>query len=670
MFLILATLALTVISASADPGFAWPTITVDARTGLPIGLTGADMLPAGNFPAPPSLVVRENDTDRGFAPLQRTDERFEATDKRLGLTISAVYGKDPASYVEFTVINQRDEARKLTLALVIPVWPDADRAFFPAGTSPHVQINQDAEPVKYGYPTFGHRLAMPLGQVYNPDEDWGLAFFEQLGLLVEPMRFEVTRTQGATTVEIGLPLSLEPGQNVTRRIYLAATRGDWRPALGAILNAFPKAFEPQNPAVKALHGPFAGGGVRSDEAIQSIYDQGCRVVEIHSWSPFYGEYVPTQEIWTPFCDDRWHYLKKKLSTDQLPPEDSSWQELRVFVEQQYPPTMTVAKLNDYIARLHAHNIKGLMYFNPTEAWAPWAAAMFPDDRRLDSDGNPIPAWYESSSMIPDKDRPWGKYLLDQIRGELKTFPKVDGIFFDQSAGGGHDLTLLCAEACNIVRKQGKICWWNGPYNMELAALADGMMTEGGGMERYRINTEIIHYYGIAGKPIVSLGPATEAGYAEMLVHGIIPKPINTSSAQDKALADRWSPLFAWLKNYRWALEPHALEVAGDIRANLLRLPDGNLVAPIVTNDYRADEISPTLDASLTVRVPEAEHIRAAYLMLPDLIGYHRLAIRRDGEALTIVIPRIERAGLLVLATGGTFAALDGPLYLVRGATST
>ena len=37
--------------------------------------------------------------------------------------------------------------------------------------------------------------------------------------------------------------------------------------------------------------------------------------------------------------------------------------------------MTVAKLNDYIGRLHQHGIKGLIYFNPTEAWAPWAAAI-------------------------------------------------------------------------------------------------------------------------------------------------------------------------------------------------------------------------------------------------------------------------------------------------------
>ncbi len=407
--------------------------------------------------------------------------------------------------------------------------------------------------------------------------------------------------------------------------------------------------------------------MRNDETIQLIHDQGCRVVEIHGWSPLYGEYVPVKEPWTVFCDDKWRRLKETLAPEDLPAADATWRELQALVEQHHPPTMTVAKLNDYIERLHQHGIKGLMYFNPTEAWAPWAEDMFPDDRRLGPDGKPLLVWHDqSAAMFPDKDRPWGKYLLDQIRGELETFPEVDGIFFDQSAGGGHDLTLLCAEGCRIVREQGKICWWNGPYNMELAALADGMMTEGGGTERYRSLTEIIAYYGIAGKPIISLGPAAEAGYAEVLIHGIIPKPVGA----ENVMAQRWAPLFAWLKNRRWVLDAHALEVSGDIQVNLFRLPDGNLVAPMVCDDYLAEEVTPTLDVAVTVRVPEADRIRAAYLLAPDVLGYHKLDMQRDGDALTISVPRLGRAGLLVLATGGTFASLDGDLHVVRGADNT
>ncbi|HUS80555.1 MAG TPA: hypothetical protein VM283_04745, partial [Armatimonadota bacterium] len=565
-----------------------------------------------------------------------------------------------------TVTNDRNEARGLSLVVVIPLWPSADRLFAPAGSDPSVELTRGAEPVKYGYQTSGNRLAMPLAQVYSAERDWGVALFGEVGLLVESMRFDVSRSAKATVVEVSLPLSLGPGESATRRIYLAATRGDWRPALAAVLAAFPQAFEPQNLDVNALHGPFEGGGIKDDARLQELYDQGVRAVEIHGWSPLYGEYVPVKEPWTPFCDDKWHWLKSKVPPEELPRAEATWQEIQAFVEQHYPPDMTLARLNDYIDRLHAHQIKGLIYFNPTEAWAPWAAAMFPDDRRLDSDGNPIPAWYESSSMIPDRERPWGKYLLDQIRGELRIFPKVDGVFFDQSAGGGHDLTLLCAEGCRIVREQGKICWWNGPYNMELAALADGMMTEGGGTERYRVNTEIIQYYGMAGKPIVSLGPASDAAYAEMLIHGIFPKPVSYQSEQSAELARRWFPLFEWMRNRRWVLTAHALQVPDGIDANLFSLPDGSLVVPMVAKEHLADEVPTRLNSDITVRGPQTADLRAAYLLSPDLVAYHRLDMQRKGEELTVTVPRLGRAGLIVLPAGRVIAALDGPPHLVRG----
>jgi len=309
-------------------------------------------------------------------------------------------------------------------------------------------------------------------------------------------------------------------------------------------------------------------------------------------------------------------------------------------------------VNDYIARLHRHGIKGLIYFNPTEAWAPWAAAEFPNDREMRADGTPSPAWLESVEMIPDKNRPWGKYILDQMRGELKIYPELDGVFFDQSAGGGHDLYELCAEGCREVRAQGKICWWNGPYNAELASLADGMMTEGGGTKTYRSLTEIIQYYGLAGKPIVSLGPATTEGYSEMLLHGVTPQPV---AAEEKEMAERWFPMFRCLRNRRWVLTAHALETESGVAANLFQVPSGDYVVPLVVQHGGMAGGSSRSGFEVKVRAEGGDGVKAVFLLTPDQPGYNKLPFHRAEGTITVSVPSFNLAGLLVLSKSGVMA---------------
>ena len=507
------------VPVAAERGFLAPTVLPDSATGLPMQVA-ADAA-AGNLLARPvSLVLREGGKELPTPGLAAEGAgAFAGEAPGAAMRVELRHGSALFPFLEVTLTSDAAQARDLTCTLVFPVRQAADRAFFPAGERPRFALEPGAPPATYGYTAAGTGTAMPLAQLYSEKEDWGLALFEDLGELVEPMSTCVSRSDKETRVEVTLYFPCGPQGSATRRLYFVATRGDWRPALGAILAQFPGAFEPQNPQIAALHGPFVcSGGTPPDADIERWYAQGCRVVEIHGTPPWYGEYVPKADKWTPFADDRWHFLKPQFAAGQRPADDAPWREIRDFVESQVPPTMTQDAVRDYIERLHRHGMEGLIYFNPTEAWAPWAEAEFRDDRLMAPNGKPHPTWYESSCMIPDKSRPWGKYVLEQLRGELASYPQVDGVFFDQSAGGGHDLTELCAEGCRIVRAQGKICWWNGPYNMELATLADGMMTEGGGSETYRQLTEIIQYYGVAGRPIVSLG-AGARGDATAREHG-------------------------------------------------------------------------------------------------------------------------------------------------------
>lgn len=634
-------------------------VQADRTTGLVTQIkAGATTLLA----APARLVWAEAGQDLPALQLApQGPNAFSATAE--GLSLSLRQGHGVAPFVEFAVRNTGGKTRTIACGLQLPVKSELNRGFFPAAERAHVALG-DGAVVRYGYAAGGTQLAMPLGQVYSEKQDCGLVCFGEFGLLVEPLLLEVGHTAAQTTLTASFVVRLEPNAEARRRLYLAATEGDWRPALAAALAEFPRALEPQNPALAALHGPFeCSGGTPADDSIRNWYDQGCRVVEIHATFPFYGDYVPHRAVWTPLVDDTWHTLKTTLPPDKRPAEDASWQEIRDFVEKQVPPTMTQARVNDYLDRLHAQGLKGLIYFNPTEAWAPWAAEKFAADRNMAPNGKPYPAWYESSSMIPDKARPWGKYLLAQLRGQLDAYPQLDGVFFDQSAAGGHDLTELCAEGAKLVRARGGICWWNGPYNLELAALADGLMDEGGGTDTYRTGTEIIQYYGLAGKPIVSLGPANTKAYAEMLAHGILPQPVGKSNVE---LGRRWWPLFGWLHNRRWVLDAHALDAPDEVDANLLRVPSGNLVVTMVPEPLSTDDRTRACDVPLTVRVPEAASVKGAYALLPDQEGYHKLDFSRQGQTLRLTLPRLGPAAVVVLARTGVFPALAGPPVLVEG----
>lgn len=619
---------------------------------------GKDGLPAqlrANTPGAPPLLR---------APLQvaLTEQGQPLALPAAGLASEFRMGRALFPYLELSLRNTSARPRTVTAALSLRLARGASDVFFPASASAHEPLARDEKPRVYGYAYGGISTAMPLGQVYSRPRDWGLAFFQEFGLLVEAWRVTLTPGPEGVTVTIALPMSLPAGQSARRRVYFAATPGDWRPALGAVLAQFPQAFVPPHPQAVKLDGPFVcSGGTPPDKNLAAWREQGCKVVEIHATFPFYGDYIPGATPWTTLLDDTWHTLKTQLPPAERP-ADSDWRGIVAAVQKQHPPDMTADRVRDYIARLHAQGFKGLIYYNPTEAWAPWAEERFRDDVRRDASGQPVPTWYESSCMVPDLGRPWGQHMIAQLKGQLQAYPQLDGVFFDQSATGGHDLTLLCHEATKLVRARGGLCWWNGPYNMELAALADGMMDEGGGTGTYRPLTALIQYYGLAGKPCVSLGSPSPEAYAEMLAHGIqVPAVIGYES-----LGSRWRPLFRWMLGRQWVLDAHALAPVPGMAANIYRVAGGNVAVTLVPEDAWAGEPPTAHNLPVTVKLPEAAAIKAAYLLAPDWRGYHKLPLKRQGNTLQFAVPRVHWAGLVVLARTGVFPALEGPLHVVQG----
>ncbi|MHB8391668.1 MAG: hypothetical protein ACYDBH_19150 [Acidobacteriaceae bacterium] len=652
-------------ATAADKGWYVPRLVVGSHTGLPTQIIAPQIGAARILVAPMSLALREGGRVvpvRGAYQAARDDYVIDQPDR--GLIMELKYGRDRLPYVDWVVKGNSNNTGGLTATFLLTIQSSADHAFFPAGTKPRIVLARGGAKVTYSYSGPGIPTAMPLGQVYTPQGDWGLAFFGPLGARTEHIITTVSRSKKSVLVRITLNMPRPIHGTTSRRLYFAVTRGDWRPALGAVLARFPRVFEPHNPEVAAIQGPMANStGTPPNSVVRGWRAQGTRLVIVHGTFPFYGRYIARHKVWTSLVDDRWHRLKEHLPASQRPANTASWQEIQHFVQQQDPPDLTVAKVNDYIRRLHGYGMKGVIYVNPTEAWAPWAAATFPQDRVLSITGKPVPTWLESVEMIADKHNAWGKYLLSQIRAQLRIYPHIDGVFFDEATAGGRKLFALCKAACGLVHAQGKICWWGGPYTVPLETLADGMMIQGGGGKASRQPTNIIQYYGLAGKLISSQGPVTDASYASMLVHGLIPQPV---TAMQRTMGERWFPLFTWLRNRSWVLWAHALQTTAGVQANLFRVPDGNLVVVLARKPFPTGKLVPLFDVHVRVRTPHTGLVRAVYFLTPDLLGDHKLPFIRHGDELSITIPRFGPAGVLVLAKTGLFTALAGSLDVVRG----
>lgn len=669
-------------------------MTVDPATGLPSSITDPQITAAGVIAAPVSLKLRKNDRngpELAVSAVNKTGtDTYALTLPDPDFSMELKYGQTEFPYLEWSVENKSSEAKNCYATFSLTMPAAADRSFFPAGENAHTVLTQGMSPVSYFYgwddrwPTT--LLALPLGQVYSAGSDWGLAFFVEYGNQIENLGAMISRPGENPLAEISLNIyQLKAGEKAVRRLYFAVTKGDWRPALGALQVRYRQGLEPRNPEVAKL-APFVGGCVWTDgsnipsgqRVIRDWHREGGRSVEIHCTFPFYGQYVSEKETWSSNVDETWRGHYQEAFRDPKPSTSASWQDVMAWVEAQhdFKPDTTVAKLNDYIDRLHRNGMTGLIYWNPSDTWGPWVREKFPNDiDRCDGTSN-----LSGCGMKHSKGSAWDIYIIDQLKEQLRIYPQADGAWVDMAINGTHDLTELCREACDYLRDRGKICWFNGPENMELTALADGLTDEGGGRERYRMTTEKMQYYGLLGKPIVSIWQYSVSGYAEMLVHGIIPQPVvNTeymhgvslSEEQRKNIHEHWFPLFKLLRGRRWVLDAHALETSAGVEANIFRTPEDNLVVPVVPDPFPTDTSNPLFNIGVTVRLPDIGEVRGVYLLTPDLLGYHQLPFTLTGGVLQTKIPRLQKAGMLVLAKKGVFSSfLQGSLTKVRGQQGT
>ncbi|NUQ61533.1 MAG: hypothetical protein HUU20_03530 [Pirellulales bacterium] len=526
-------------------------------------------------------------------------------------------------------------------------------------------------------------LVMPAAVLYDPETDWGLTAMADFTLPTRGFEVWLENEQPAVVLR-RVHLRLEPGKPQAVSLILAGHEGDWRPGLAKVLRRYPEFFEVADPRVPQLHGAFVcSGGTPSDQEILRWKSQHVQTVEIHGTIPFYGQHLPFGDTWTAFADDQWHVLREG-DDPKKPADDAPWQAIHAYVTAKRPPNISVAKVNDYIRRLHAQGIYGILYFNPTEAWRSWITANYAQALVLDAAGKPMRAWYESYMVCPDPDTAWGKHLVDEFSKMMDLYPEADGFFMDQSCydflDDAHDdgwsidqgrvgyrmgwaIGRFNERVRKVAKDRGKFIWFNGPYCTDIARFAEGMMAEAGDEDQVRA----IHYLTLGGRACCTLSQQGETVFQNCAAYGLYPTAM--PSSQLARLADRYWPVFEMFRGKRWVLDARALDLPAATKGNVYRLPDGNVLAVVVSAGRSVDGEAFDLDLPLAVRLPDADQFKAAYFVSPDLAGKRRLPLVRDGRKISVAVPRHRSVSALLLARTGVHFALDAPAAAVIGTES-
>ena len=389
-------------------------------------------------------------------------------------------------YLSFsvTVTNSGHDTRCLHLQQKISGLPLGGKMFAPSAKGIYEMTK-----AKKNAPVVGYRaahdfddcfLSIPMVSFLEEADDIGYTFCAHIEMPVPPF---ICRVDGSQVLLERKVLDLRPGESRTVRHYLIRHTGCWRSGLAWVREKFSKFFMlADNALAEKTHGCFIYSNVADKKLCDQFVKEGVKDLEIHFTLPFFGKYVPEEEAWIPMLDDKWNAIKK--TTDPAAPaEDAPYQDIKRYMSGVVKANMTKARVAEFIHRLKSLGIQSFIYFMPTEGWEFFVRWEYPEAVYRNTDGSPSVTWKDHNQLNSSPQTRWGHYICRQLEGLLDMYPEVDGIFMDQSALDRNDYTVcqITDRLAKIAAERGKLCYWNGPYLVELIEHAVGMVAESGPM---------------------------------------------------------------------------------------------------------------------------------------------------------------------------------------------
>ena len=327
----------------------------------------------------------------------------------------------------------------------------------------------------YGDACYG--TVIPAVSIYDEQKDVGFTLSKPFGLKSARLAFHF-KDYHSDGIEVeNTCLYLGENKTAVAELLIRAHEGCWRPGLGWLYDKYPEYFNPPNPQVHELEGGFMITNPYTEyNYLESIAKYNIKWAEIHNHFPIYGNYAPEEKEWTSVIEH-------------------DYPELAVPEEK-----LSINKISNHIKSLHDNNIKGLLYFQCTgDAFIPYAEQCFPDSIVRDCNENMITTWKECCFLNASAGTSFYKHIDKQIDKFITDYPDIDGVFLDQvcyqtldyahedgitacnnkpAAMFGYSYEDNLNKLSDILHKQNKVIWGNGPFDVEVQKNIDGIMAEG------------------------------------------------------------------------------------------------------------------------------------------------------------------------------------------------
>jgi len=450
-------------------------------------------------------------------------------------------------------------------------------------------------------------------------------------------------------------LGLREGKTTRAGVLISPQPGKYRPALAWYAKRYAKYFQP-DPKIREHDGVYHGGRPDPDdeeavrEKMKGRRDRGVRWAELHCHFPHYGLYVNPTEPWTG----------------------------------EHSEVQTTYELVRRTIRLYQEQgIKVHTYYNIIDGKCDYAEKEFPESIVVNESGERVPAFRECWLMNADPDIPFGRHCLEQFDKLMEKYPGTDAIFFDvygrhYNLDFGHDdgITMVHNKPAYCLkfafqrimeriepklRAMGKQFSANKPEGIETLLGIDLIMADEG-HDPYRL--EAFSYYGLF-KPVMVLDGQMFHDPEPTLVtclrlgmmyndytegprrHGV--ELTDAELDRNGRVRDAYTPLLQELAGKQWVLDANALELPAPVRGNIFRVPDGRVIVTMVTeNRSMFADGGVATDLPVVVRFAGSEKVGRATVRSVDYEGADEAALSREGDTLTITVPRHRTASIVIL----------------------
>jgi hypothetical protein len=550
---------------------------------------------------------------------------------------------------------------------LLPVVAAMDHAFW----------TTDGAPFELGEPflkkcqvVYRKWTILPAVTLYNVNSDIGISFVSPFDMKKPGLAYKLDIDSITDPFRISnYYLRLGGGINnpniAQASVYFVPHDGCWRPGLAWMYSTYHEYFDPVCSSLLEGEGwYYQSHPTIIGDTMESVAARGVTWEQWHGYFPFYGYYAPDNlRGWS-----------------LIPNQDTV-----SYIDWLLNPVMDGYIYNSYDTnniKIDAwwkdHNVQSYIYYQPCEAWYPFAeyeeggfhyrdsTYFFSNDiaRKKDSDAHG--AWKFCRLLNPDTSGDWGQFSISQLEYLLEKHPDVHGIFLDRTDYWNYDyahddgITMIDTDTVymygfaleqintiitSMVHALGKGIWANCPTSIEVCKALDGIMSEAVWQVPYQ------QYLGLTRPMILLLYDKiphdTEAKLKLALSSGHFPSIIQWPDTTNPAnvptslkLEKGYKPLFDLYKGKQWVLYPRALQLCDGVKGNIFSVEIGSqgnewdYLISIVSDDK--SQLIPECDSLpdpfyydiwAEINIPDQNDFEYYYLLSGDVEGVQEL----DGD---------------------------------------